>query len=117
MTSNNKAVKGWRVILSIHRAAEKVILGNRASGMGSSRQLGFRKRLSGNSERASFRGPKSPHEGAKWRNFPRSALPRKARSDPFRYFPDSLSRKLVNRCKGSSYLPMPYVLEAPGAAR
>src|SRR5215213_8928063 len=51
-------------------------------------------RLSGNSERASFRGPKSPHEGAKWHNFRRSALPRKARSDPFRYFPDSLSRKL-----------------------
>src|SRR5215203_7294233 len=50
-------------------------------------------RLSGNSERASFRGPKSPHEGAKWHNFRRSALPRKARSDPFGYFPDSLSRK------------------------
>src|SRR5215213_10794240 len=74
-------------------------------------------RLSGNSERAAFRGPKSQHEGAKWHNFRRSALPRKARSDPFRYFPDSLSRQLVNRCKGSSYLPMPYVLEAPGAAR
>src|SRR5215208_7009523 len=60
-------------------------------------------RLSGNFERAPFRGPKSPHEGAKWHNFRRSALPRKARSDPFRYFPDSLSRKLADQAR----LPAP----------
>ena len=27
------------------------------------------------------------------------------------------SRQLVNRCKGDSHLPIPYVLEAPGWAR
>jgi hypothetical protein len=47
-------------------------------------------RLSGNSEWAPFRGLTSPHNGPKWHDFRRFALPGNAQSEPSRYFPDSL---------------------------